>query len=823
MPDMQTNTRAYDPRKQPKRVINDLENQLSVAVYGSGSVLNRENDSISKIISQTTSDVINKFGKRASENDLVNLFSTDAINSLVSAGNNNTPGADSYRAILEKNIRSANDLLAAESDRIIQYSNYEAMVSHIPECSMGLEVYVSNILSPDDYSKTIFDVKYLDTSNNNTDEVNQNLQNIMKKYKIEELTEKILREVLTYGDAYIAVLPYNREIAKMLTGLSNNTLNESSAEYSNIMEEYFPNDIKNTTEITLNESLDREILTESDNSVLEEFFDSYGLISENEKTRQSEIYENFNKILNENIKVHSVTDILKDRAEADNDAGSLDNIMSAIGVDIDTSEKKLRDTDGRLRKNRQVKLLSNLSGAAIRKLECDKIVEVSADNICYGYYYVEKGLQASGTELPVSISQNRMNAANSNPLNPSITPNTLMNPGDNSISPVARQMNISDEKLHLIANIILKGLSKKLNKKFIEDNKQFKELIYSLLKQEYLIKKGVKITFFMPDEVVHFHTKSLFQDSQYFGKLYLATLTNIILIKLSRGRDTRIVTVEMGLDSNYEQSIQKAIESLKTDEFQMGDLENGSIQDILKLAPGRFQDIFIPRINGSMQPIDFSTLPGMDASVRDEFLDYLKSSILNSMSLPASLDDAAQNIEFAKQVAAQNTFFLRRIIILQKQLTEPANILLRTIYKYEYNVNYDTTDNSSLTRVDVDKISVIFPSPGSLKRSALIEQLTITDQFASSIAQTYYPPTQTGIYDDKMNRLKGKIMKDSLPQLDWSVYDKLMEETEKETNAEDLKRAAQQSAQQLSNPPENDYDNYGNSEVDPSGNYGGGY
>ena len=508
--------------------------------------------------------------------------------------------------------------------------------------------------------------------------------------------------------------------------------------------------------------------------------------------------------------------------------GSGENSFLALkGIDLDIDKVNKNKTTGKTKKEKQVKLLSNLSGAAIRRLDADKIVEISADDICYGYYYIEKGAQASGTELPVSLSQNRISGAANNPLNPSVTPNTFAEPGDNSLSPVARQMNISDEKLHLIASIILKGLSKKLNKKFIEDNKQFKELIYSLLKQEYFIKKGVQITFFMPDEVVHFKTKSLFKDSQYFGKLYLATLTNIILIKLSRGRDTRIVTVEMGLDSNYEQSIQKAIESLKTSELQMGDLENGSVQDILKLAPGRFEDIFIPRVNGSAQPIEFSTLPGMDATVKDEFLDFLKASILNSMSLPASLDDAADNIEFSKQIAAQNTFFLRRIINIQKQLTEPFSKLLRTIYRYEYNINFDTIDNTALTRVDISKINVVFPSPSALKRSALIEQLSITDQFATSIAGVYYPQTQQGLYDDKAQRLRGKIIKSSLTQLDWNMYDKLFEETEKEINAELLKNDAQTKAQQYNNPQNNQgdqqegYDDYGQSEVDPSGNYNG--
>ena len=88
--------------------------------------------------------------------------------------------------------------------------------------------------------------------------------------------------------------------------------------------------------------------------------------------------------------------------------------------------------------------------------------------------------------------------------------------------------------MKLISNLFLNSISKKIDKDFVRKNKQFKDFIYDLVRQDYIIKKGVKLTYFKPDEVIKFEVDPVYKDITFFAKLYLSILTNNLLIKLGR-------------------------------------------------------------------------------------------------------------------------------------------------------------------------------------------------------------------------------------------------------------------------------------------------
>ena len=67
----------------------------------------------------------------------------------------------------------------------------------------------------------------------------------------------------------------------------------------------------------------------------------------------------------------------------------------------------------------------------------------------------------------------------------------------------------------------------------------------------------------MPDEVIKFEVPAVYKDITFFAKLYLAILTNNLLIKLGRAHDKRIFYVNVGADAAYEQAIQNVIADSK--------------------------------------------------------------------------------------------------------------------------------------------------------------------------------------------------------------------------------------------------------------------
>ena len=169
------------------------------------------------------------------------------------------------------------------------------------------------------------------------------------------------------------------------------------------------------------------------------------------------------------------------------------------------------------------------------------------------------------------------------------------------------------------------------------------------LTHRYIIKKGVKLTYFLPEEVIKFEAPALFRKILFFAKLYLATLSNIILIKLGRAHDKRVFYINVGLDADYEQAIQKVIQDIKTKEYKMDNLND--INTILNLNPGRFDDYFMPSMNGD-HPVEIDTLPGMDTEMSNEFLEFLKNSMLSGIGIPRDLIDSLSNVDFARTLSA---------------------------------------------------------------------------------------------------------------------------------------------------------------------------
>ena len=98
-----------------------------------------------------------------------------------------------------------------------------------------------------------------------------------------------------------------------------------------------------------------------------------------------------------------------------------------------------------------------------------------------------------------------------------------------------------------------------------------------------------------------------------------------------------------------EVQIETILLSIKTKEYKMDNLND--INTILNLNPGRFDDYFMPSMNGD-HPVEIDTLPGMDTEMSNEFLEFLKNSMLSGIGIPRDLIDSLSNVDFARTLSA---------------------------------------------------------------------------------------------------------------------------------------------------------------------------
>ena len=175
----------------------------------------------------------------------------------------------------------------------------------------------------------------------------------------------------------------------------------------------------------------------------------------------------------------------------------------------------------------------------------------------------------------------------------------------------------------------------------------------------------------------------------------------------------------------------------------------------------------MPSINGE-HPIDIETIKGMDTEMSNDFIDYLKNSMMSGMDVPRNLIDVTSDVDYARSISAMNSNFVRAVVKKQKQLTAPFTRMYQIIYKNEFRF---ANDEEQKENVDIEKIRVKFPSPATLIMNKISEEIQQVDQNADYIASTIVIPEPDGSNEMERQMLKAEIAKKWLPNIDWQLYE----------------------------------------------------
>lgn len=751
---------ATPKNKNTDKELNNISKQSSIAIHGTTSVLDTEDLALRDIIRQTTQRTSQKYGIKTNNRpiDYFTEISMAAILSDATIDPKNKalkkqaaadPNAYLKKYMTENDLRENIDAALNDVGKIIEYQNYEAIEHHIPECSTALKVFTNNIVAPDDFTKKIFLYNYEGSADQDLiNDVNKNIEFLVKRYKLESKTMEYISNTLLYGDYYVTVLSLEQELSSMLS----DPLCNKSVLQENIS-------MFDTEIINLSVSASDISLNESQAQAMNDFFGNDKVDKFNDKQLDA-LNEQVASFVNEHFVIDSKLSMLQERAEFEHNRLFGDTIAD-LDLNMPSDNKNSTKID--------TKPLF-VSGSAIRELAPERVIELKLDDIVYGYYYVEEQqynnpamMSQSGDYLAMTSKGGQTNGI-------AMTSQTGLsaNGGD------AATKSAEEAKTKLISDIFLNAICKKINKEYVRHNKQFKDFIYSIVRQKHLSEKQIRMTFFSPDEVIHFKTEPLYKNIVFFAKLYLAMLTNLIILNLGRGHDKRVFYVGTGLDEDYELAISKVIEKIKSKSI----VGLGSdINTILSLNPGILDDYFIPVVNGE-RGIEIETLAGAsDIDVKnDSFLTWLRNSIINGMNIPSNLIDSVNtDIDFARQISQQNSNFLRQIIAYQLQLSPAFQRMVQLLYFNEFRFNNDS-ESDLLKNVDINKITVNFPSPASLNMNNMQEQIQTAGALAEEISIGLLPPLSDASTDAARAYLKSEIFKDLCPFLDLEKYQKIIDE-----------------------------------------------
>lgn len=741
----------------------DNDNQSSKAIRGTDSTLDAENIQLRDLIRQTTNRSTLKYSSKVDGKNL-DYFTQVGLSTMLQQNSadkddpvkkkeaTQTPEKYLKKYMTEKDLSDASALYMNNISKVLAYSNYEAIYKHIPECSTTIQVYIDNIISPDDFNKSIFDFKYNNSSDDKKQErITNEIENIIKKYKLNIKTEDIIREALIYGDAYYAVLSLEDEMELMLKDVTENggVLNEDLSFY-----DVEKKDIMiDADDIQLNEEEKAAFVDFFRNENISYSTSATSKKSLNEASAERMLKEDIAGFINDHFKVGSKKSLLEERAgyEIDRVRNYQDEMDRDLGFKKKTPRRNKKTDDKPM----------FLNGSIIRKLRSDHVISLDVDDINYGYYYVEEKDYQSNVAKSAAGDYLGMVSGRTQDSNIQMSAAGATLPIDRN---VGANGELTDVKMRLISDIFINTISKKIDKEYVRHNKELKEFLYGIIRHEYFTKKQVTLTYFTPEEVIHFECEPVFKNIIFFAKLYLAQLTNMMVINMGRGHDKRMINVQTGLDAEAEQAVNNVLESIKSKEIR---LSNMDISTVLSLNPGALDDYVVPVYNGEPM-ITIDTLPGMDADIsNNSFLDWLRKSMINGMHVPAALIDAMNELDFARSLSAQNGNFLRAITRYQMVLTEPFTRFIRRLYKNEYKF-VDDADAKLDERVELEKIEVLFPSPASMAMDNMYSRITTTDQIVDALSQVMIPAKQDGSTEDLRQEVKAELFKQFMPGvIDW--------------------------------------------------------
>lgn len=707
---------------------------------------------------------------------------------------------------LETGLASAS--LADEGNRISRYNDYDAIDTSIPELSTALDVYRDAILSPDDITKKSLMYYYESLEDNNLNKVynesfTSNMKKLIEKFKLDSRVPMIIRDGLKYGDSFIAVFDINKE--------ANELLNE------NYNQQYEKESIDVLNEANFN--------NEQDNALLEKLYDTFSdeeiltslAISSKEDKSVASTYKKlaaYSKEKNE-TKVKINTDQIINQTKKD----LAQKINKNLNFYSDPKKLILKSTDKTYTSGASSKVHFNLSGAYMKIIDPRDIIKLEIDDICLGYIYFEPTQGSTYDTLDSSMDKNNansygsmitmMSSAMSNSVNSSASnyqftqqsssTTSSTSSADDTISNM-NEINYKNTALRyqIITDLFIRGIGKKLNKRFINKNKDLHRFIYNLIKQDYLLRKQVRITFLEPDQVVHLKLDSVtntygvsrLASSLLFAKLYLSILLTNVITKITKGKDRRVYYVDVGLDDDVEGTVQSLIRDFRSDEFNTGVFGNDkSISTMLKQL-GSGKEAYVPVIDGNA-PFNIDSIPGEQVDINDEFLEMLKKSLISSTGVPANYIDATQDVDYARSLSMQNNAFLRNVTKYQSDFSIFFSKVVRKLYQIEYqeDLQRDAKAKDNEEQLDVNKIFITFPKPMFLSIQNINEQISNISQTIEFVTNSYISDDDVSEDESKVtgkvkNRLKLKLSKNMIQTLDWDMYDTLLDQARIEINKE---------------------------------------
>lgn len=617
----------------------------------------------------------------------------------------------------------------------------DIVCKYMPKLEEALDILKFATLSSDSYSKDFINVSTLNYNEEEKSVFVNKFENLKIKYNLTEKVSDYYDKMSKYGERFVYVVPYSKEIKRLLDKKDRTT-----------RKMYDFGQSQNYTQLYAHE------VTIMENDVIkhEDIFQNLKDIDPNlvEKPNIKIVFDN-RGVLDSSLEEH--TSLLESMEKLCGTSLHEEFCMEAKGLDKTISDELElpKDTDDFARDGLITKVNNpednniKAPGCIITVLKRENIIPLYVEDFCLGYYYFEFKNGKEGFNLSTKLSS-RTNMA-----------------GDCNCSIHRKQHEDGDDYSTKLLNYISGYLSDHINADFVNKNQDLQKEIYSLLKHNDVFNdisttEIIKITFLPAEDVIHFAFEK--DDITHRGisdlakglipaKLWACMYLCDVIASMTRGQDKRVYYVKQNVETNISQTLLNVINQIKKSNFGLRQIE--TMNNVLNLV-GRFNDYVIPVGQSGEAPIQFEVMQGQDIQTNTELLDRLFDEAISGI-VPRELLNTSENIDFAAQITSTNIQFIRKVYSRQAVLENLLSIFFTNVYNYEYGTNI--------------KITCKLPAPIFLQMNNINQILENARNYAQTIGELEYADIQ----DTDEGRLEQAIFIKNLTRHNLSTYIKLDE------------------------------------------------
>lgn len=436
------------------------------------------------------------------------------------------------------------------------------------------------------------------------------------------------------------------------------------------------------------------------------------------------------------------------------------------------------------------------TGSVIVPLAPDLVVPISVHGDHIGYYIIERtGSDDLGSGVSSLLGYRPSNSLYSMGMAGHMYTGAGTMVGNDGAGVILKDMTDIPQasrddgrRIDLLRSMLARAIAERVGNPDIVDDKAFNSIIYSLIKDNYVTKREVRITYVPAHMMVYYaHSinkdtgigTSVFEKGLFFAHVYIASLITNLMIGIAKSADREQINVEVGVNKRIEQTVQKVMRTLQTKRASIDSI--GNVDTIMKQL-GTFQRYISLRNNGTPL-VEMETIPGQQIDLDNSMMDKSLKSYINSFSVPHSALNFLDDAEYSKSVALQSGMFLIKVIDLQNPYQKCNSKLIRILMRNKYsdriltadrakeNAAKSKADKQTVVLIDLNKIFLDLPAPNGLNVTNMSEQVQNVGTYADSIIEFLVPNgTKDEDVDQIKNLIKFGIMKKHLPNIPWDDY-----------------------------------------------------